>query len=99
MAKLILDKQSALDILYEENENAEVIVDDIEDIGRWSTYHTLIFKLDGDFYRTFYRRGATEYQDESPWEHDTEVTCEQVYPVQEMTTVYKSQEEIDSAEI
>jgi hypothetical protein len=54
------------------------IKNDIVDTGRWSIHHEIIFAYDGKFYRTWYSEGATEMQDESPWEYDTEVECTEV---------------------
>lgn len=66
-----------------------VISDDIEDTSRWSEHHTLIFKApdDGKVYRVYYSTGLTEYQDESPWEYDTEI--EGVEMVKRKVLVYK----------
>lgn len=49
---------------------ADVIEDDVTDIDRWSINHRCIFKLNGKFYRTYYSVGATEMQDEAPYEYD-----------------------------
>ena len=57
-------------------ENA--IVDVIIDTGRWSIFHEIVFADNGKFYKTTYSEGATEYQDESPWEYDDEVECIEV---------------------
>lgn len=52
---------------------ATVVSDRITSTGRWSTISELIFRLPGmpdDLaYRTIYSQGATEQQDEAPWEH------------------------------
>jgi len=45
----------------------------------WSIQHSIIFKWkDGKFYRAHYSTGATEMQDESPWEYYDEVECTEV---------------------
>lgn len=56
-------------------DGVEVISDDISDTSRWSEHHTLIFRApdDGKVYEVWYSKGLTEYQDESPWEYDSEV--------------------------
>lgn len=56
------------------------IEDEIEDTSRWSEHHRLVFKAedDGLLYETSYSRGLTEYQDEQPWEYETEITATQV---------------------
>lgn len=62
------------------------IKNDIVDTSRWSIHHEIIFEHDGKFYRTHYSVGATEYQDESPWEYDDEVECTEVELKQVMVT-------------
>ncbi|PAE24116.1 hypothetical protein CHI10_14595 [Bacillus sp. 7894-2] len=51
---------------------SHVIYDKITDTGRWSEYHECVFELNGKTYMTDYSRGATEMQDESPYEYDGE---------------------------
>lgn len=74
----------------EEWEGFKVISKDITDTSRWAVHHSLIFSFEGKFYQTNYREGATEYQDESPFEHDPdEIECKEVKPVQKTITVYE----------
>lgn len=40
--------------------------------------HEIVFKDNGKFYSTTYSVGATEMQDESPWEYEREVECIEV---------------------
>jgi hypothetical protein len=54
------------------------ILDEIEDTSRWSVHHRIIFAYQGRFYETYYSVGATEMQDERPWEYDDEVECVEV---------------------
>ena len=57
----------------------DVIEDRIIDTSRWSIIHEIIFKWkDGKFYKTTYSEGATEMQDERPWEYEDKVTCTEV---------------------
>lgn len=59
-----------------------VIKNDLWYNSRWSVHYEMIFSLDDKFYRTTYARGATENQDEGPYDYspsDVEVT--RVYPV------------------
>lgn len=52
----------------------------IVDHNRWSVVYEIIFQdTDGKYYKTWYSIGATEYQDERPWEYDTEVECIEVH--------------------
>lgn len=54
------------------------VEDNVVDNSRWSVDHELIFKHEGKFYQTSYSVGATECQDERPWEYDDEVECTEV---------------------
>lgn len=56
----------------------KAILDEIEDTSRWSVHHRIVFEYDGKFYETYYSEGATEMQDERPWEYDEEVECDEV---------------------
>ena len=71
MPTIKIPKQQALDIL----DSGEFISDELYDNRRWSIQHKLVFKLDGKLYIAYYSVGATEYQDEGPWDYDTEVEC------------------------
>jgi len=67
----------------------EVVQDKISGTRRWSIDHTMIFKHQGKFYRTHYSVGATESQDEGPYEYsDAEIDCDEVVPTQQTITVY-----------
>lgn len=73
-------------------EGLEVVSDRIIGTGRWSVNYELVFKnkATGKFYMTGYSRGATEQQNEAPFEYaDDLVTCEEVRPVQKTVTVYE----------
>ena len=54
------------------------IVDKIIDTTRWSIVHEIVFEDNGKFYQTTYSEGATEMQDERPWEYEDEVDCTEV---------------------
>jgi len=54
------------------------IFDEIADNGRWSIYHRCIFEDGGKFYEAGYSVGATECQDESPWEDVSNIECTEV---------------------
>lgn len=72
------------DILYG---GQGLISDDIIDHGRWSIHHDIVFEYQDKFYTTSYSVGATEQQDESPWEYDGEwITCYECVP-KEITIV------------
>ncbi|NCE63696.1 hypothetical protein D1159_03660 [Pseudoflavonifractor sp. 524-17] len=51
----------------------------IVDQSRWSIHHEIVFRdKDGKFYQTCYSVGATECQDEGPWDDEPVVQCVQV---------------------
>lgn len=55
------------------------IRDKIVDNGRWSIYHEIVFEdKDGKHYSAGYSVGATESQDESPWEYNSQIECTEV---------------------
>lgn len=58
------------------------------DTSRWSIIYEMVFKYKDNYYRSSYSRGATECQDEPPYEYaPEEVECPEVIPVE--TTVTK----------
>jgi hypothetical protein len=68
----------------------KTILDELTDNSRWSISHRRIFEFEGKFYETYYSVGATEQQDESPYEYDdAEIECPEVQPVQKLVTVYE----------
>lgn len=72
----------------DEDEDYEVIVDEIISTTRWAIVHKLIFKHDGKFWQTTYNVGATEMQDEIPFDYTEVVKCSQVVPKEIATIKY-----------
>lgn len=61
------------------------------DTTRWSHVHERVYwDLDSDkYWRTTYQTGATECQDESPYEYDgDEIEFDEVVPVETKKTIY-----------
>ena len=58
--------------------DCRLIEDDIIDTTRGSIVHEIVFENNGKFYMTTYSEGATECQDERPWEYDDEIECTEV---------------------
>ena len=76
MAKKVFSKdylKDEFDLPY-----SNTVVDKIIDTTRWSIVHEIVFEDNGKFYQTTYSEGATEMQDERPWEYDDEVECTEV---------------------
>lgn len=65
--------KNELDLPYE-----NAIVDNIIDTSRWSIIHEIVFEDKGKFYKTYYSEGATEMQDERPWEYEDNIECTEV---------------------
>ena len=78
MNTIKIDRDSMLDYLG----SPSVITDVVASHGRWHVGHKLTFRhTDGKVYITSYRRGATESQDEGPWENQQEVECREAHEV------------------
>ena len=75
----------------------ELVSEQIYDTSRWSITYLRIYKevISEKFYRTFYSVGATEYQDESPYEYEDSVVFDEVIQVPVQTYQYMTQEEFD----
>jgi hypothetical protein len=83
-------KEFMQDMVWEDNPDTTVIEDTIEDTSRWSEHHRVIFEYEGKFYSSYYSKGLTEYQDESPYENDSdEIECAEVHQVEEMVKVWR----------
>lgn len=71
-------------------DGGETVYDRIVGHGRWSVHHERVFKHEGKFYKTDYRTGATESQDESPYDYEPdEIECVEVFPREKTITVYE----------
>lgn len=73
--KIKLDKDFMLNEL---NLPDNAILDEITHVSRWSVHHRIVFAYQGRFWETYYSVGATEIQEESPWEYDDVVECVEV---------------------
>ena len=88
--KIVFTPERARAILYGGDPNYSVIKNEIVDTSRWSIHHELVIqnKENLKFFKGYYSVGATESQDESPWEY-TEPEFNEVEPVETTTIVYK----------
>lgn len=58
--------------------------------SRWSVRHRRVFKYQGNFYLTHFSRGATEMQDEQPYEYDPEeIDCPEMKEVAKLINGYE----------
>lgn len=82
-------------LVYEEEAKfngkiATIIDDKICNNSRWSIQHEAHFEYDGKFYATYYNVGATEMQDEAPYEDDnSEIECDEVRQVEKLVKVWE----------
>ena len=76
-------------------EGFERLENELVDHSRWSVIYSMVFTTEGKFFRSNYSRGATEYQEESPYEYDgDEIECEEVFPKEFTITRYVTKEEL-----
>jgi hypothetical protein len=71
-----------------EEEGVEIIEDRISDKSRWSIIHHLIVRIKDKFYKTKYSVGATEGQDERPWEYLNDIEFTEVHQVEQVVKVW-----------
>lgn len=84
-------RDTLLEILYGDSEEGAVVLDEISGTSRWSVHHHLVFDFEGKLYSTTYSVGATEQQDERPWEYDgDQIECTQMRTIQRLTTDYEA---------
>lgn len=67
-------------IFRDKPEGLTLISDTLVDHRRWSVDREIIFKEGEKFYSASYSRGATENQDERPWEYESVVEATEVVP-------------------
>lgn len=94
MAKHAFTKQELLDRdLPGWCRGGKVLADTIVDKSRWSIVREIIFRFDdqpeGEAYRAYYSVGATENQDERPWEYDKTIDADVVRQVERMVKVWE----------
>lgn len=71
----------------------KLVQDELVDTSRWSHIHERIYQNleDGKFYSTSYSTGATECQDETPYEYDGDVVeFIEVKAVEKTITVFEA---------
>lgn len=89
-AKLNFTKERARNLTYGGDPAYRVIRNEITGTRRWSIdYYMVIQRIeDGRFFADTYSVGATESQDESPWEYD-EPNFVEVFPVEKVVIEYR----------
>jgi hypothetical protein len=64
--------------LLDEDLPYNAIEDKLIGTTRWAIQHRIVFELDGKHWEALYSVGATERQDEGPWEYEDEIQCVEV---------------------
>lgn len=79
------------DVIGDDSEEFEVIENKVEDTSRWSIQYSVVVKRlsDGKFFASGYSVGATEQQDEQPYEYDKFAEFHEVFPTTKTITVYE----------
>ena len=87
---LEFDGKIGREIILGDSTEYRVIVDEIVENSRWSIIHEIVVqrKNDNKFFKGSYSIGATECQDEKPYEYEPAQFVE-VVPVQKTITVYE----------
>ena len=85
-------KEVLKEMLYDEHDTSlyHVVLDKIVSANRWSILNRLVFKYQDKFYESTYSRGATEIQDERPYEYEPdEIECKEVYEYEKVVKYYE----------
>lgn len=89
---LKFSRKDAVDIVRgSRKDEFKIVSNDIYDTDRWSLRYVIVIERlsDGKFFKSFYQVGATELQDEGPYEYDNEAIFQQVFPVEKTIIVYE----------
>ena len=60
---MLIHRDLADDIICDDAEGWEQIEERVIDTDRWTILYEAIYKHEDKFYKVFFRRGATEYQE------------------------------------
>lgn len=91
--KRMFDTEKLKEVLYDESNELKLILDRYIESTRWSKVNELIFEFEGKLYSTTYSYGATEQQDEMPFQYaDDTIECFEVEPVEKIIVDYRYKE-------
>ena len=86
---MLFKKETLQQLVYDEVDGYKVVEQKLVDHDRWSVQYSMVFKFENKYYKTTYSKGATEYQDEEPYEYaPDEIECKEVIPVSSQTITY-----------
>lgn len=87
--KRTFDAKVLRELVIEGSDDMEIIENTLTGKSRWADIHTMVFKFEGKFYKSEYRQGATESQEEGPFEYVDSVDCIEVEPKEKTVIVYE----------
>lgn len=69
----------------------DLVYNEIIETCRWTNLYNIVIqrKFDGKYFRSTYRKGATEYQDEDPWQQEGKITFTEAFPRVVTSVVYE----------
>ena len=87
-----LSEKDARDIVYDDHEDWHKVEEELVDTSRWSIMYEGVFlhKPSNKYYSLDWSVGATEQQDERPFEYCKEVEATEVKQVTVSTKVWKA---------
>ena len=91
-------KQDLQDLIWGDGPDyLTVIRNEITSNSRWSIHHELIITFDEKLYRTDYSVGATEYQEELPFEYEPDlIECDEVIRIAKTSYDYIKKTELNA---
>jgi hypothetical protein len=101
MPSITMPPQEAREIIWDESPVYETRQKIIVDTSRWAIQYEQVCEHvpSGRCFRFYYQVGATEYQDERPFEYDKEVIAVEVRPVEKRVTVYEPVKEVPNDQV
>ena len=88
--QFILDTDDAREVVYGDHPDFKTIENEMIDSSRWSLHYKIVVQRlsDSKYFSSAYSKGATEMQDERPYDNEHAVFTE-VFPVEKTITVYE----------
>ncbi|RLE24690.1 MAG: hypothetical protein DRJ50_04300 [Actinobacteria bacterium] len=82
-----------MEMPYRAPEGGKIILDEIIGHSRWSVDHYFVFQLATDYedeaWAGSYSVGATESQDQGPWDYQDEIEFKRVYRGTKVTEIWE----------
>ena len=89
---MVLTKEEAQSVIWDDTDEWENIESNIIDTSRWSNIYVGIFKhlATEKYYSVDWSEAATESQDEEPFGYQDEVKFTEVHQVEEITKAWRT---------